>query len=162
MNIYMNRFSLLILGIIAVLAAMCAPEISFSDELSGFLQTRSDAPLTETVWEYVTGEEYNQYVTFTEDTVKLFYGKIEEGDLERWSPFYEAHYIFINGAAVTDLSYPCYGKKENTQRINVIHAGEAFEIYIDDKPFTYYGKYTESLDWQWIIITGHPPQIWEE
>lgn len=143
----MRRFLPLLVAIVVACTA------NLAGDLSGFLQTRSDAPLEGTVWEHETGEQYNRYVAFRNGEISLFYGLVDAGELQRWSDFYSSPYVLKGGLIITELSYPLWGHREVTESVSVVKSKAAYTIDIDGEDYTYYGPYTEDLDGMWMTIT---------
>lgn len=139
-----------LLPLLVALVVACTANLA--TELSGFLQTRADAPLEGTVWEHNTGEKYNRYVSFRNGEMSLFYGLVDAGELQRWSDFYSAPYALKGGLIVTELSYPLWGHKEVTESVSVVKSKSAYHIDIDGEDYTYYGPWTDDLDGQWVIF----------
>lgn len=140
-----------ILLALTLLITACAP--SLNDEISEFLKTKSEEPLQCTVWECVTGGEYNKYLYFSQGEANFFWGIFENGEIERWSDFYSAPYELKDGKIWTDIYYPEYGKSENMYQISVIKSEGAFKIVADDEEYHYIVCNLEDLEYQWIIIT---------
>ena len=136
-----------------LVAIVVACTANLATELSGFLQTRSDAPLEGTVWEHQTNETYNRYVTFRDGKISLFYGLEAEEGLQRWSDFYSSPYALKGGLIVTELSYPLWGHREVTESVSVVKKQSSYTIDIDGEDFHYYGPYTEDLEELWMSIT---------
>ena len=139
------------LPLIVALVVSCTANLA--TELSGFLQTRSDAPLEGTVWEHQTCEQYNRYVTFKDGEMSLFYGLTDTEGLQRWSDFYSSPYALKGGLIVTELEYPLWGHREVTESVSVVKSKSAYHIDIDGEDFHYYGPYTEDLEELWMSIT---------
>ena len=132
------------------LALACTPK-TLEQELSTFLATRSDEPLKGTIWEHQSGEQYNRYLWFSEADVSLFYGLVEDGELQRWSPFYTSPYLFSGNWVEVALAYPLWGHTEYTKTADIIK-GEGFTIDLSGDTYEYYGPYTESIEGQWMFI----------
>ena len=144
--------------LLAFLALACTPQ-TMEQELSSFLATRSDEPLKGTIWEHQTGEDYNRYLYFSEADVSLFYGLVDEGELQRWSPFYSASYVLWDGEIRTSLTYPLWGQEEHTQSASLIK-GEGFTIDLGGDTYTYYGSKVNEIEGQWMwLYAGIGP--WE-
>lgn len=154
-RIIMKKALFIIMATLLLVAGGCAkPAVETIDaELAAFVGTRSDAPLEGTVWELRTGEDYNRYLLFREGEISLFYGIVEDGELQRWSDFYSAPYALGNGVIATSLSYPLWGQKEVTQTAGVIRKAGGFSLYLDGDCYEYYGPYTEDLEGMWMTIT---------
>lgn len=144
----MRKFLPLIVAIVVACTA------NLATELSGFLQTRSDAPLEGTVWEHQTGEKYNRYVSFRNGEMSLFYGLVEAEGLHRYSDFFTVPYALKGGLILTELSYPLWGHREVTESVSVVKSKSAYHIDIDGEDYAYYGPYTESLEDLWMTITA--------
>lgn len=140
-----------LLPLLVALVVACTANLA--TELSGFLQTRADAPLEGTVWEHQTGEQYNRYVLFKDGEMSLFYGLVEAEGLHRYSDFFTAPYALKGGLIVTELSYPLWGHREVTESVSVVKSKAAYTIDIDGEEYHYYGSYTESLEELWMTIT---------
>lgn len=125
----------------------------FTQDLTQFVNTRSDAPLEQTVWRHTTNEEYDKFVVFHDEQITLFYGCIEDNKVQRWSDCYSAKYSFENGKIVTDLSYPQWGKKEYTEKANIIKNGNGFTLYINDDLYEFINNDLTPLDEMWMTIT---------
>ena len=138
----------------AILVLGCTKQYvpTMEEQIAEFLSTRSTAPLEGTIWEHVTGEDYNRYIVF-DGNAKLFYGLVEDGELQRWSDFYEAPYELIGGVVVTSIEYPVWGFKEVTGRVQVIKAEDAFIINVNGDQYHYYGNNLDEIEGQWMIIT---------
>lgn len=139
-----------ILLFLAFLALACTPQ-TLEQELSSFLSTRASEPLKNTIWEHQTGEQYNRYLYFSEAEVSLFYGLVEDGELQRWSPFYTSPYVLWDGVVATSLSYPLWGQTEHSQSASLIR-GDGFTIDLSGDTYEYYGPYTEDIEGQWMLI----------
>ena len=139
-----------ILPLLVALVVACTANLA--TDLSGFLQTRSDAPLEGTVWEHNTGEQYNRYVTFRDGEMSLFYGLVEQDGLQRWSDFYSSTYALKGGLIVTSLEYPLWGHREVTESVSVVKKQSSYTIDIDGEDYTYYGPWTDDLNDQWMTI----------
>ena len=137
-----------------ILAALVltACTANLSNELSEFLQTRSDAPLEGTVWEHNTGEQYNRYVTFRNGEMSLFYGLMEQDTLRRYSDFYSAPYALKGGLIVTELTYPLWGHREVTESVSVVKSKGSYTIDLDWDAYRYYGPWSDDLNDQWMTI----------
>ena len=140
-----------ILLALTLLITACAP--SLNDEISEFLKTKSEEPLQGTVWEYVTGGEYNKYIYFNDGEANFFWGQYNNGEIERWSDFYSASYELKDGKIWTDIYYPEYGKSENLYQISVIKSEGAFKISSGEEEYHYIQCNLADLECQWIIIT---------
>ena len=141
-----------ILPLLVALVVACTANLA--TELSGFLDTRADAPLEGTVWEHNTGEKYNRYVLFKDGEMSLFYGLVEpEEGLQRWSDFYSSPYVLKGGLIITELSYPLWGHREVTESVSVVKSKAAYTIDIDGEDYTYYGPWTNDLEELWMTIT---------
>ena len=140
-----------ILPLLVALVVACTANLA--TELSGFLQTRSDAPLEGTVWEHQTGEKYNRYVSFRNGEMSLFYGLVEAEGLHRYSDFYSSPYALKGGLIVTELSYPLWGHRAATESVSVVKSKSSYTIDLDGDEYIYYGPYTESLEELWMTIT---------
>ena len=151
----MKQFLILLAFTLLLLAGGCARvEVeSIDSEIAAFFGTRSGSPLEDTVWEYSTGEEFNQYILFQDGQISFFYGRVEDGELHRWSEFFTAPYELRNGRIYTSLSYRRYGETEHTQKASVARMDGGFSLYLDDAHYTFFGPYAESLEWQWMTIT---------
>ena len=143
----MRRFLPLLVAVVVACTA------NLATDLSGFLSTRADAPLEGTVWEHQTGEQYNRYVTFRNGEMSLFYGVVEQDELQRWSDFYSSPYALKGGLIVTELTYPLWGHREVTESVSVVKSKGAYTIDLDGDAYTYYGPYTEDLESMWMTIT---------
>lgn len=143
-----------ILLFLAFLALACTPQ-TLEQELSSFLSTRSSEPLKGTIWEHQTGEQYNRYLFFDEADVSLFYGLVEDGELQRWSPFYTSSYVLWDGEVRTSLTYPLWGQEEHTQSASLIR-GDGFTIDLDGDTYTYYGSKVNEIEGQWMLIIASP------
>lgn len=139
-----------LLFLAALVLTACTANLS--NELSEFLQTRSDAPLEGTVWEHNTDEQYNRYVTFRNGEMSLFYGREDRDTLHRYSDFFIAPYALKGGLVITNLTYNLYGRQE-TESVSVVKSKAAYIIDIDGEDYHYYGPYTESLEKLWMTIT---------
>ena len=147
-----------LLLLLALIALSCTPTLE--QELSSFLATRASEPLKGTIWEHQTGEQYNRYLYFSEADVSLFYGLTEDGELQRWSPFYSSPYALEDGVVTTSLSYPLWGHTEYTETATLIK-GEGFTIEMNGDTYEFYGPYTESIEGQWMwLFAGTTP--WEK
>lgn len=124
---------------------------TFEEQVAEFLSTRATAPLEGTIWEHNTGEDYNRYIVF-DGNAKLFYGLVENNELQRWSDFYEAPYEFVDGFVITDIEYPIWGHKELTENAQVIKAEEGYVINVDGDEYTYYGNDLKEIEGQWMIL----------
>lgn len=140
-----------ILPLLVALVVACTANLA--TELSGFLQTRADAPLEGTVWEHQTGEKYNRYVSFRNGEMSLFYGLVAEEGLQRYSDFYSSPYALKGGLIITELSYPLWGHREVTESVSVVKSKSAYHIDIDGEDYTYYGPWTNDLEELWMTIT---------
>lgn len=142
-----------LLLLLALLALSCTPTLE--QELSSFLSTRSSEPLKNTIWEHNTGEQYNRYLYFSEADVSLFYGLVEGGELQRWSPFYTSPYVLWGGEVRTSLTYPLWGYDEHTQSASLIR-GDGFTIDLDGDLYEYYGSKVNEIEGQWMLIIASP------
>lgn len=140
-----------ILPLLVALVVACTANLA--TELSGFLQTRADAPLEGTVWEHNTDEKYNRYVSFRNGEMSLFYGLEAEEGLQRWSDFYSSPYALKGGLIITELTYPLWGNRETTESISVVKKQSSYTIDIDGEDYSYYGPYTNDLEEMWMTIT---------
>ena len=138
-----------LLLLLALIALSCTQTLE--QELSSFLATRSDEPLKGTIWEHNTGEQYNRYLFFDESDVSLFYGLVEDGELQRWSPFYSSPYALEDGVVTTSLSYPLWGHTEYTETADIIK-GEGFTIDLSGDLYEYYGSKVSEIEGQWMLI----------
>lgn len=145
-----------------ILATACSKQLApeplpgFQEELSSFLSTKASEPLEETLWRHVTGETYDRYILFKAGEIRLFYGKLEDDEIQRWSEFYSAPYTLGEYSVTTDLSYPVYGTNECTERITIIKSGQQFDIHTENETYTYAGKYTDTLEGMWMTIIATP------
>ena len=89
-------------------------------DLAEFLHTRSAEPLESTIWEHKTGDGYDKYLLFRGGEMSLFYGLVENDELQRWSEFYSAPYYYDGGALITYLSYPEWGEMVRTNEVKIV------------------------------------------
>ena len=143
----MRRFLPLLVAVVVACTA------NLATDLSGFLQTRADAPLEGTVWEHQTGEQYNRYVTFRNGEMSLFYGRIDPEGLHRYSDWYTAPYALKGGLIITELTYPLWGHREVTESVSVVKQKASYTIDLDGDAYTYYGPWSDDLNEQWMTIT---------
>ena len=143
-----------ILLLLALVALSCTPTLE--QELSSFLSTRASEPLNGTIWEHKTGEQYNRYLWFDKSDVSLFYGLAEDGELQRWSEFYSAPYLFDGNEVETALTYPKWGEKEHAYSITIIRSGGDYTISAGGDVYSYFGPYTTDIEGQWMLITAVP------
>jgi len=123
-----------------------------SELLSAFLSTKSTQPLENTVWKAPTGETYDHFLLFREGQVKFFYGLEEEGELQKWSPFYSAPYTLEQDGIHTDLSYPYFNHTIYNNHIGLIQSQGAFTIKTQDDVYTFHSMYTEDLEYTWVLV----------
>ena len=139
--------------LLTILAALVltACTANLSNELSEFLQTRSDSPLEGTVWEHQTDEQFDRYVTFHDGEISLFYGREDRGTLHRYSDWFSAPYILKGGLIITTLTYNLYGRWE-TESVSVVKSQGSYTIDLDGELYHYYGPWNDVLNEQWIAI----------
>lgn len=145
-----------ILLLATVLLAIACERVagpSFNDGLAAFVGTRSDAPLEETVWRHTTGAEYEQFVSFHHGEMGLFYGLMDAGQIQRWSPLYSAPYGFENGQIRANVIYPFFGEELQTRDISVKAVPGAYQIDVDGQLYDFAGPWTDDLNGKWITIT---------
>ena len=151
------------LAILTIMSCSCsikpqesAPENEppISELLSAFLSTKSTQPLENTVWKAPTGETYDHFLLFREDQVKFFYGLEEEGELQKWSPFYSAPYTLEQDGIHTDLTYPYFNQTIHNNHIGLIQSQGAFTIKTQDDVYTFHSMYTEDLEYTWILVSA--------
>ena len=138
-------------------AATCQPDEieSVVNDFITMIGTRSDAPLSGTVWECDMEGKYNLYLLFgDEGVVSTFYGKIDdEYGLQRWSDFYEGTYSVNKGQIGIDLTYPSWGESSAINTIGMVRVQDDFTLVSGDGlVFRYYGKDVEGLDEIWMTL----------
>ena len=123
------------------------------EDFATFALTKSDAPFEQTIWEHTTDNTYNTYLYFHDDVVSLFYGK-NDGELQRWSDYYDGSFSIDNGRISINLSYPDYGQTACIYTINIIK-GDAYTLTDNlGNTYAYYGQYTDNLEDMWMSITA--------
>ena len=135
----------------------CVPgvtRIDYSEELSTFLSTKAEAPLEETVWLSCDNDEFHKMLLFKDNTVNLFYGCIDNNEMQRWSDYYSAPYTIAEDGTyvVTDLTYPAFGKNEYSESITIVKSENIFIIQTENDTFKFVGQYNSSLDERWILV----------
>ena len=154
----MKKFLLILCAAVLLLFAGCEKQLQPTqsipnEEIAEFVGTRSvETPLEGTIWEFNTGEKYNRYITFDDKTVSLFYGLVENGELQRWSDFYKSLYTLENGVINTNIEYPLWGVLEYTRKTNVIRKGDGLMIDVDGELFHFYGTNLDEIEGCWMII----------
>lgn len=141
-----------LIPLIVALVVACTANIA--TDLSGFLQTRADAPLEGTVWQYDSPGDYDRFLLFRDGTVSLFYGLVEDGVIQRWSGFYGAAYDLRDGQIVTALEYPLWGEKEKTEKASVVKSAGAWTIDLDGDLYEICRADDSDLDALWMKITA--------
>lgn len=128
--------------------------IDYHKPLAGFLSTRASDPLDGTVWMADSDEEFHRMLLFSDGCVNLFYGLIENGEMQRWSEYYSAPYALSNDATVvtTNLVYPIFGTHECAELLMVMKSEDMFTIITDLDTFDYIGHYNASLDERWTLV----------
>ena len=131
------------------------PIVDYHAELAGFLSTRAAAPLEGTVWMAVSTDEFHRMLLFKDGSVHLFYGLIENGEMQRWSEYYSAPYELSESAtmAFTELVYPIFGERECTETLTVVQSEDMFTIVTDLDVYEYVGEYSSDLDDRWVLFT---------
>ena len=112
----------LFFAVIIIFAGLKSCKPVDEPETQATLLTRAPS---NTIWEYVTGGEMNQYILVTPDETKLFRGCVEDGELQRWSEFWDVEGVEFIG------DYLMY----NGNR------------------YSYYGDKVYEIDGQWMTIT---------
>lgn len=135
--------------------ALSCTALSPERDLSEFLHTRSEEPLESTIWEHQTGGQYDKYLLFRGGEMSLFYGLVENDELQRWSEFYSAPYYYDGGLLFTYLSYPEWGERVRTNEVEIIESN-GYTIIAGGEDYTYYSPYTEDIEGQWMLITAVP------
>lgn len=155
---------MMILAVALMLLCGCDKKeemMTINDCIAECIGTKAEAPLEQTIWEYTTGERFNQYLYFDGNEVKFFYGcyDVEEG-LLRYTDFYTAPYELSNGVIKTEITYPNYGETEHVNQIDVIVMDNLCQISIGDKVFEITNYNPADIYEQWVeIIVGIYP--WE-
>lgn len=143
--------------IFSLLLLSCAKQAttppSTLDDFATFALTKSDAPFEQTIWEHTTDNTYNTYLYFHGDVVSLFYGK-NDGELQRWSDYFDGTFAVDDGHISVSLSYPDYGHTACIYTINIIKS-DAYSITDNlGNTYAYYGQYTDNLEDMWMSITA--------
>ena len=152
----MKRIAL-ILSLLICACSKPAPQQTLHD----FLSTRAEAPLESTIWQHDTGERYDRFLYFHDAETSLFYGLIDDGEIQRWSDFYTAPYALENGRIVTSLTYPLWGESIWTENVSVVSSVDAYSILVDDERYEFVGTDASSLDVMWMTITVNIINPWE-
>lgn len=122
-------------------------------EFSKSIGTRSTDAIENTVWEYVSGSEYNQYIWFKDNKANLFYGLVEGNELQRWSDFFTSDYKIEDGMVKTDISYPEWGKTEKTENATLLKIEDSYSLSMNGKMFNYVTYDISGIDGYWMTIT---------
>ena len=152
------RKVILLLAALLLTACRVTP-VSIDAELATFVGTKADAPLNGTVWHHATGQDFDKLVWFSDNEMRLFYGLIDAGEIQRWSDFYMSPYGLANGVIEVSLSYPNYGQTENVNTASIVSAAGQYGIDIDGEIYAFVGTDASDFDReQWIeIIVGIAP-----
>lgn len=124
-----------------------------SVKLSKFAGTRVSEPLENTIWEYITGDKYNKYIMFKDGEASVFYGYVEDGELQRWSDFYSNPYEYSDEGLKTSVSYPQWGETICTENISVIEFDDIYTIDVNGESYKYLTNNTDSVEGMWMLIT---------
>ena len=136
----------------------CAPSVVVEQpeevdvKLSNLIGTKASSPLEDTIWEYNTGEKFNQYLWFHGNDVNLFYGLFEDGEIRRYSDFYSSSYKLDGDKVTASVSYPRNGKKEITETLSLIFVKDMYELNVDGASYKYVSSDPSSLAVQWMYI----------
>lgn len=155
----MKNFINLIILLTTILYISCVESNSikkadYHTELSTFLSTKATFPLEETVWMEESDNEFHKMLLFKDGNVSLFYGLIDNGEMQRWSDYYSAPYNLSNSASfiTTELTYPIFGEKEFTEILNIIKSDSEFFITTDTDTYKYVGNYSSDLEERWTLV----------
>lgn len=127
---------------------------NYREELSFFLSTRAFDPLDKTVWMADSDEEFHRMLLFSDGCVNLFYGLIENDEMQRWSDYFSAPYVLSDDGSMvtTELVYPVYGKRELSEGLTVVMCEDCFTIVAGQDTYEYVGGYTTDLDERWTLV----------
>jgi hypothetical protein len=154
----MRNKVILLLAALLLTACKVTP-VDIDAELASFVGTKADAPLDGTIWHHDTGADFDKLVWFSDGTMRLFYGLIESGEIQRWSDFYVSPYGLANGVIEVSLSYPNYGDIEYVNTASIVSVAGQYSIDIDGETYAFVGTDASDFDReQWIeIIVGIAP-----
>lgn len=134
------------------------PQTTILDDFAAFALTRSDAAFDNSVWQHDTGEQFNIYLYFHDSTVSMFYGKVKDGELQRWSDYFDGTFSYVKDGIEISLSYPNYGDIVSVNYIDFLKADNCYTLTDNHgHTYTYYGQYTDNLEDLWESLTVQVP-----
>lgn len=153
----MKKLISLLLMSLALVFCSCTQklkeDISEEQTLSSLLGTRSEDPLNNTVWCLETGDTFDKFILFKDTKIKFFYGIFEDGEVHRYSDFYESDYTISKDERTieTDLVFPFYGEVCGVENLGVIKDSDLF-LNLDNESYSFFGYYNKGLEEHWMLI----------
>lgn len=148
---------IIMVAVIAIIAVCCINrpvEKPMNEKIANIIGTKSERPLDQTIWEFNTGEEFNQYLYFDVAEAKFFYGKFDTKEgLLRYTDFYSAAYELIDGKIQTNIEYPNYGDTEKVNNMDVIIVDNVCQITYDEQTFNLTQYDPADIQEQWVEFT---------